>query len=337
MVSGGTVASPDGVCLMDAPPALVPVHSSTTIIGSVEAKEGAELTSVSMYSGTTLLGYATLGARPGGSRVSTPWSYEWTPGAESVWLDVRAVAHFGNATESSSSMFGVSSDLRCDFSRVGNWSGVWIADRGLTVTGSDVDVWEDFYSGHAYPYVPPGTPPTLSSTGWNGSLAVHFVPSQCLVCSDAGLIKRFESDNANTVLAVAHDCVTASKAVLGIYGATSAYKIEHILEIGSRDRFTRGSVGPTVLVAVSGRRHMVCTSVGTALKIFRNGIDTNSGPATSSSGPMVLDNVCLGARYTAGAGSIYMTGNVAFAAIGVACTDPPGLSTLLSKLNWGYA
>ena len=336
-VSGGTVASPEGICLMDAPSALVPVHSSTRLIGSVEAKEGAELTSVSVYSGTTLLGGATLGTRASGSRVSTPWSYEWTPGAEAVWSDVMAVAHFGNATESSSVMFDVSADLRCDFSKVGHWSGVWLADRGLTVTGADVDAWEDFYSGHAYPYVPPGAQPTLSATAWDGSPAVSFVPNQYLVCSESGLIDRFEENDANTVFAVAHDCVTASNIIVGLYGASTANKAEYLIEASKADRYTRGAVYSTTPTAAPGRRHTVCGNVGTSVQIFRNGVDTHSVPGTVNAAAMGFNVISLGARYIGGTPSVYMTGNVAAVLVGVACTDPPGLSTLLSKLNWGYA
>jgi hypothetical protein len=314
------------MCTLAAPAATIPVLTATTLSGTVSAG----CTGVTVYSDQGELGVGVVDGET--------WSYSWTPGAPAEGdRTLHAVATFAAGAPATSESRATEPNALLDHQALGVLRALWRPDRGITVDGSAVTAWTDQVASYVLAQATPGAQMTYAPTGWAGKPCLTCAGAQYMVCTHDDWNTFFGGDDANCVLALAHNCAVGNSEPLGVFGVNTNNRIfVWLVAAGAQVRYYRASVGLTGATnsGGSGNRHHVARNIATASELYLNGASVGSG--TVNAAAMTLTHVALGAQVLSYIDS-YATGNIGPVALYSTLTNPSALTELWNALGWAHS
>lgn len=177
---------------------------------------------------------------------------------------------------------------------LGGWSPIamgpkawWSADRGVTLSGSNVTAWAD-QSGHGFDLTNSGNYPTYSASGYNGHPSIEFNGHQWLVNTSAGLGQWITSvGTAISVFATLDTAAGAYHAPLSWHSTGLTNWLQYFATTPSNHMAgdVNGSFVPGS-ATTSGKKRLVWCCDGATLNTYVNGV---SDLVTSFSASVTTD------------------------------------------------
>jgi len=221
------------------------------------------------------------------------------------------------------------------FAAIGTLRALWHPSYGITLNGSDVAAWRDLVAGYVLAQGTPGAQPAYNVTGHGTMPTIDYAGAQYLECVHADWNTLFGGDDANCVIALAHDCVGGDTCFAGLFGET-IYERIMLFEKSSSAKREYYRAAPNLLYAdpSSAFRHEVAENVGTTVKVFENGSQIATG--TVNAGVLTLKRMVTGCiYYDADVPKRFATGKQGIVALYSTVSDHAALSALMTACGYG--
>jgi hypothetical protein len=216
---------------------------------------------------------------------------------------------------------------------------LWLPDRGIAVDGSACTAWTGCCAGHVLVQATPGAQMTYAPTGWGSKPCLTCAGAQYMVCTHDDWNTFFGGDDADCVLALAHNCNVNDGIPVGAFGASTSHRIFlWLLRASTKVAYYRisSALNGAANSGGSGNRHHVTRNVSTAASAYLNGLSVGDG--TVDVLPMTLTHVAIGAQVVSGAApNAYATGDIGPIALYSTLTDPAALTALWNALGWAHS